>query len=167
MPEPFVREERYYVIKQKRLDADEHQAIQELFDHAFVAAVVVEHDWPEYERVWQMIEARMSGVKLPTVDTAPDDLAHAPEVPHHRFSTFYENGDYAYARGLEVNPIHLPVALDAMRLSGWHLVSLFGQTDSRHIGFIFKRESATDDKLLNQMLAERQKKKKRPAACSR
>ena len=83
-------------------------------------------------------------VKLPTLDTAPDDLAHAPEVPHHRFSTFYESGEYAYARGLEVNPIHLPVALDAMRKSNWHLVAIFGQTDSQHIGFIFRRQAAVD-----------------------
>lgn len=78
--------------------------------------------------------------KPPTLDTAPGDLAHAPEVPHHRFSVFHEAGNYAYARGLEVNPTHLPVALEAMRMSGWHLVSLFGETDSKHVGFIFKRE---------------------------
>lgn len=79
------------------------------------------------------------GDKLPTLDTAPHDLAHAPEVPHHRFSAFHESGDYAYARGLEINPTHLPTALDAMAKSGWHLVSIFGQTDSQHIGAIFQR----------------------------
>jgi hypothetical protein len=84
-------------------------------------------------------------VKLPTLDTAPDDLAHAPEVPAHRFSAFYECGQYAYARGLEVNPIHLPTALDAMRRSNWHLVAIFGQTDSQHIGFIFRRQEENQD----------------------
>ena len=79
-------------------------------------------------------------VKLPTLDTAPDDLAHGPEVPHHRFSVFHECGQYAYARGLEVAPMHLPTALDAMRKSNWHLVAIFGQTDSKHIGFIFRRQ---------------------------
>lgn len=84
------------------------------------------------------------GDKPPTLDTAPHDLAHGPEVPHHRFSVFHEAGDYAYARGLEVNPTHLPLALDAMRKSGWHLVSLFGETDSKHVGFIFRREVPND-----------------------
>lgn len=78
--------------------------------------------------------------KPPIIDTAPHDLAHGPEVPYHRFSVFHEDGAYAYARGLEVNPTHLPTALEAMRRSGWHLVSLFGATDSKHVGFVFKRQ---------------------------
>ena len=77
--------------------------------------------------------------KAPVIDTDPTDLAHAPEVPHHRFSVFHKAGDYAYARGLEVNPMHLPTALDAMAQSDWHLVAIFGATDSQHIGFIFRR----------------------------
>lgn len=79
--------------------------------------------------------------KPPVVDSAPEDLAHAPEVPHHRFSAFHVTGSYAYARGLEVSPMHLPTALDAMAKSGWHLVAIFGQTDQQHIGFIFKRQT--------------------------
>lgn len=78
--------------------------------------------------------------KPPVIDSAPEDLAHAPEVPHHRFSAFHKAGEYAYARGLEINPMHLPVALDAMAQSGWHLLAIFGATDSQHIGFIFRRE---------------------------
>lgn len=85
-------------------------------------------------------KAAESVAKAPTLDSAPEDLAHAPEVPHHRFSVFHEAGDYAYARGLEVNPMHLATALDAMAKSGWHLCAIFGQTDAQHIGFIFRRE---------------------------
>lgn len=85
-------------------------------------------------------KAAESVSKSPTLDSAPEDLAHAPEVPHHRFSVFHEAGDYAYARGLEVNPMHLATALDAMAKSGWHLCAIFGQTDAQHIGFIFRRE---------------------------
>lgn len=85
-------------------------------------------------------KAAKSVDKSPTLDSAPEDLAHAPEVPHHRFSVFHEAGDYAYARGLEVNPMHLATALDAMAKSGWHLCAIFGQTDAQHIGFIFRRE---------------------------
>lgn len=73
------------------------------------------------------------------LDSAPEDLAHAPEVPPHRFSQFHKADNYAYARGLEINPTHLPKALDAMLLDGWELVSLFGATDSQNVGFIFKR----------------------------
>lgn len=73
------------------------------------------------------------------IDTAPSDLAHAPEVPPHRFSVFHKGEQYAYARGLEINPTHLPVALDAMAKDGWHLLAIFGQTDSQHVGFIFER----------------------------
>lgn len=74
-----------------------------------------------------------------TVDSAPTDLAHAPEVPPHRFSQFFKGERYAYARGLEVNPVHLPVALDAMAKDGWALLAIFGETNSQHIGFIFER----------------------------
>lgn len=73
------------------------------------------------------------------IDDAPDDLAHAPEVPPHRFSQFHKAGRYAYARGLEISPTHLPICLDQMAEDGWLLVSLFGQTDSKNVGFIFER----------------------------
>lgn len=82
--------------------------------------------------------------KTPTVgetmvlDTAPDDLAHGPEVGPHRFTMFNKGENYAYARGLEINPSHLPLALDAMLADGWELVSLFGQTDAKHVGFVFR-----------------------------
>lgn len=75
----------------------------------------------------------------PIVDEAPDDLAQAPEVPPHRFSQFTKGTRYAYARGLEVAPAHLPKALDEMVRDGWLLHSIFGKTDSQNIGFIFER----------------------------
>jgi hypothetical protein len=92
-------------------------------------------------RRWTREETNSAPVaeKPPVVDTAPDDLAHAPEVPHHRFSVFHAGESYAYARGLEVSPMHLPTALDAMEKSGWGLVAIFGATDSKHIGFVFER----------------------------
>lgn len=89
-------------------------------------------------------EAVMAAAHPPTVDSAPSDLAHNPEVPGHRFATFHKAGRYAYARGLEVNPTHLPAALDAMAGDGWFLVSIFGQTDSQHVGFIFERREPGD-----------------------
>lgn len=84
-----------------------------------------------------------SSQRPPVVDLAPDDLAHSPEVPPHRFSTFHKGDRYAYARGLEINPTHLPVCLDEMARDGWHLLAIFGATDSKHVGFIFERHVYT------------------------
>jgi hypothetical protein len=81
------------------------------------------------------------------VDEAPRDLAHSPEVPPHRFSVFHKGERYAYARGLEVAPIHLPVALDAMAKDGWELLAIFGQTDAKHVGFIFERRPVVVDSI--------------------
>lgn len=84
-----------------------------------------------------------SSQRPPVVDLAPDDLAHSPEVPPHRFSTFHKGDRYAYARGLEINPTHLPVCLDEMARDGWHLLAIFGATDSKHVGFVFERHVYT------------------------
>lgn len=92
---------------------------------------------PDYV-VFDEIDHFTPGEKV-VLDSAPEDLAHAPEVPPHRFSMFNKGEHYAYARGLEINPSHLPTALDALLLDGWKLVSLFGQTDSANVGFIFER----------------------------
>ncbi|HGP4248532.1 TPA: hypothetical protein ACLM19_004711 [Pseudomonas aeruginosa] len=60
----FKREERYLVLKLKDLSPAAEEHIRQ-----YVAArnlpnrqcVVVESDWPEYELVWTMIEARVAG----------------------------------------------------------------------------------------------------------
>ena len=85
------------------------------------------------------------------IDTAPDDLAHGQEVGQHRFTTFLKGDNYAYARGLEVSPTHLPRALDAMLADGRKLVSLFGQTDAKSVGFIF--EWVGPNKRVDELLA--------------
>lgn len=64
----FAREERYIVIKRSHHSAEQ---LDQLGDAMFlsgigqVRAVVVEADWPEYEPVWQMIEARVTGKPRP------------------------------------------------------------------------------------------------------
>ncbi len=68
-----------------------------------------------------------------------ESLTVPDEVPAHRFAHFRKGERYAYAKGLEVSPVHLPAALDAMAASGWHLLSIFGETDSKNVGFIFER----------------------------
>lgn len=63
-PPPFVREERYIVIKRKHLTPFMEGAIRnqlEALEVPPVDCVVVESDWPECEKVWRMIEARVVG----------------------------------------------------------------------------------------------------------
>lgn len=67
-----------------------------------------------------------------------ESLIKPDEVPGHRFAHFHKGKRYAYAKGLKVSPIHLPAALDAMAESGWHLLAIFGETDSKNVGFIFQ-----------------------------
>lgn len=73
----FVREPRYYVLKLKDinryLDKAEYDflmSIGNLIANGRAAdgkppfnAAVVEQDWPEFEPVWAMIEARMKGAQ--------------------------------------------------------------------------------------------------------
>lgn len=65
----FNRELRYWVIKRKHLSPAEDAKYQVSLPH-FEAmqrpevtpeCVVVESDWPEYETVWAMIQARVEG----------------------------------------------------------------------------------------------------------
>ncbi len=55
----FVREDRYIVIKHSDLTDAELDHI-DAFGFPQREAVVVEADWPEYEAVWGMIEARFA-----------------------------------------------------------------------------------------------------------
>ena len=67
------------------------------------------------------------------------DLAAPPPLQDHRFGELIKGEQYSFARGLTINPTHLPTALDAMHKDGWDLMAIFGQTDAAKIGFIFKR----------------------------
>ncbi len=69
---PFRREERYYLLKisdmRKYLSAEKQEVVRSIAEKlnagravdgkSALQAVVVEHDWPEYERVWEMIQQR-------------------------------------------------------------------------------------------------------------
>ena len=70
----------------------------------------------------------------------PEDILNVGEqVADYRFARFIKGDNYAYARGLTINPTHLPKALDAMLVDGWKVLSVFGETDSERIGIIFER----------------------------
>ena len=62
---PFEREERYIVLKLKRLPKDEAEYLRDCHPKAMVECVVVERDWPEYHLVWAMLEHRMAGKPVP------------------------------------------------------------------------------------------------------
>lgn len=68
----FQREERYIVLKNKDIQFLSNEQKQQLKDichtieviraersAAPMECVVVEHDWPEYEYVWGLIQHRM------------------------------------------------------------------------------------------------------------
>lgn len=61
----FNREERYVVFKLEHMDDEQIEFLdrvrRELPDT--VDCVVVESHWPEYSKVWQMIEDRVEGEK--------------------------------------------------------------------------------------------------------
>ena len=69
-----------------------------------------------------------------------EDLTVPPKVPSHRFADWHSGTHYAFARGLNVSPRHLPLALDAMEEAGWTLAAVFGETSAEKIGFLFKRK---------------------------
>ena len=67
---PFERESRYIVIKRSHFGNDANlnqERERSLLDYLEansiqpVSGVFVEDNWPEYETVWQMIEARCAG----------------------------------------------------------------------------------------------------------
>lgn len=75
----FTREQRYFVIKLTDLKGvdvakaeilfqilDEIEASREADGKRPLQAVVVEDDWPEYEKVWKMIEDRYNAKKFET-----------------------------------------------------------------------------------------------------
>jgi hypothetical protein len=67
--EPFRREERFIVVKRKHLSPSQEVVLRDtlrLHSIGTVECVVVESDWPEYETVWQMIEARCTAKPPPT-----------------------------------------------------------------------------------------------------
>lgn len=59
----FERENRYIVIKRKHLDRIKENAIRQFLHEnniPSIESVVVESDWPEFEKVWNMIEESYS-----------------------------------------------------------------------------------------------------------
>lgn len=84
----FNREDRYIVLKLNRLPKDEVEYLRDCHPKAMVECVVVEHDWPEYQLVWTMIEHRMAGKPVPNFN----DWRRADEL-QQRLTTADERAD--------------------------------------------------------------------------
>lgn len=61
-----------------------------------------------------------------------------PEMPPHRFAMFDKGKGWAYGRGLEINPAHIPAMLDRMEEDGYTLVAALGAQADK-VGMIFQR----------------------------
>lgn len=67
------------------------------------------------------------------------DVTETPELPPHRFALFEKGREWAYGRGLEINPSHIPAMLDRMEEDGWHLQCVFGGIEPTKVGMLFYR----------------------------
>lgn len=61
-----------------------------------------------------------------------------PEMPPHRFAMFDKGTGWAYGRGLEISPSHIPAMLDRMEADGYTLVAALGSQADK-VGMIFQR----------------------------
>ncbi len=62
----FQREERYIVVKLKRIDSDTQDDLREFlvsYQIPTEQCVVVEHDWPIHEETWENVERLAKGHK--------------------------------------------------------------------------------------------------------
>lgn len=140
VPREFVREGRYIVVKPDYEDDIRTERlrnyIEEMCFHT-PDCVVVEADWPEYEPVWRMIEARVIGnpteldaakatisqlqglvaelralLDAPTVDPVPitDDM--------NRLMVAYENGEFGLEGGSETVEALSVASFDAVESHG-------------------------------------------------
>ncbi len=80
------------------------------------------------DRIQAALDAHHSGGEILKLETIQD----------YRFGSLVKGERWAFARGLTINPTHLPAALDAMSRDGFDLHSVFGETTGEKIGFIFR-----------------------------
>jgi hypothetical protein len=77
--EQFEKEERYVVLKINKLSPDIVDQIKAAHASALVECVVVEHDWPEHDIVWEMIKQRVNGSS--NIPSVPWDGAMCFDYP--------------------------------------------------------------------------------------
>lgn len=98
--------------------------------------------WATCREVIDQAFARHRMAAMPAeADMSNKSIASLDKIQDYRFGSMVKGENYAFARGLTINPTHLPSALDAMEKDGWDLLAIFGQTTAEEIGFIFKRRT--------------------------
>lgn len=91
----FQRENRYLVFKIKDIEAaDSKMPIKEILTSISLELpdrqyVVVESDWPEYEQVWNMLEARMTG-RSTELEKLKSEVSHLDNIISGLLSALYE-----------------------------------------------------------------------------
>lgn len=100
--EPFKREERFIVVKRKNLSGYQEDRLRDHFKASqipTVECVVVESDWPEYETVWKMIEARVTGkTDAPCYfEPSNDERAQWPDATSQYVQALEEHRDQVEA----------------------------------------------------------------------
>lgn len=84
----FKRETRYVVFKISKLDELQIARLNDLLNVSdpsgkalpTVECLVVEHDWPEHEPVWKMIEERMTGKQAEPAPAQDERGAFVPQI---------------------------------------------------------------------------------------
>lgn len=89
----------------------------------------------ELGRLWQEL---WRDHPLPSASSRDVTEIDTPDMPPHRFAMFDKGKGWAYGRGLEINPAHIPAMLDRMEEDGYTLVAALGAQADK-VGMIFRR----------------------------
>lgn len=130
----FEREPRYVVLKIKDIHAylgrEGMRTLQEIGETIAARraidgkppfnAVVVEQDWPEFDIVWQMIEARMT---MPPAVSAPDFLRRAADIMEERGKQ-YDKPEGERSMGKCVAAFNIVTGRDITEAEGWLLLQI-------------------------------------------
>ncbi len=84
------------------------------------------------------LERFHAGIALPGDTSEGLDITEVPDMPAHRFAVFDKSDGWAYGRGLEIAPSHIPAMLDRLEADGYMLVSIVGSQADK-IGMMFRR----------------------------
>jgi len=101
-------------------------------------ATVAEIDFPNvqpFRRIGKVPELAMGYGQGTSRDVTEIET---PDMPPHRFAMFDKGKGWAYGRGLEINPAHIPAMLDRMEADGYTLVAALGAQADK-VGMIFQR----------------------------
>lgn len=107
------------------------------------SAVTMEKEDPpvvEYPNVTSREQAERMAEYPRVAENTSRDVTEidTPDMPPHRFAMFDKSAGWAYGRGLEINPSHIPAMLDRMEQDGYVLVAALGAQADK-VGMIFRR----------------------------